>query len=107
MKINKPYNFILSKKFPDKYLDSKTGIEFLISEINKHPEWYKYEYDTDGNLIYIKKSDGWWVKREYNEDRRVICREYYDGTWIKYKYDENGKQIYYEDSNGRIVDNRI
>jgi hypothetical protein len=41
--------------------------------------------DKDGNQIYLEASDGYWSKREY---------------------DANGKEIYYENSEGVIKDNR-
>ena len=36
----------------------------------------------------------------------LIYRQFKDGFWAKYEYDDNGKEIYYENSNGKIVDNR-
>ena len=41
--------------------------------------------DTNGNLVYFESSGGYWEKRECNS---------------------KGKEIYYENSNGVIEDNR-
>ena len=42
--------------------------------------------DRNGALLYYEHSDGYWEKREY---------------------DSEGNQIYFENSEGIIVDNRI
>ena len=47
-------------------------------------EWEKGEFDRNGNMVFFERSGGYWGKWEY----------------------ENGDQIYYEDSNGIIRDNR-
>jgi hypothetical protein len=106
MKIIKPYNFILIKKFPDKYLDLNTLDEFPYEEINEHPRWYKYEYDNNGKLIYHESFRGYWAKFEYDEYGNQIYFENDDGYYSKREYNEAGKQIYYENSNGDIIDNR-
>ena len=41
-----------------------------------------------------------------NKDGNVIYWEASYGTWIKYERDELGKEIYYEKSDGFIIDNR-
>ena len=41
--------------------------------------------DTNGNLIYFELADGFWAKMEW---------------------DSEGNEIYYEDSEGEIIDNR-
>lgn len=41
--------------------------------------------DSKGNSIYCQYSDGYWCKREY---------------------DSNSNEIYYESSNGKIIDKR-
>jgi len=47
--------------------------------------WFKSEFDTRGNKIYFKTSDGDWIKRDFNSE---------------------GKRIYYENSIGIIRDDR-
>ena len=58
-----------------------------IAQVLKHDfsKGSLYLYDVNRNLIYIEYSDGFWFKREF---------------------DSNGKVIYYEDSNGAIIDKR-
>jgi hypothetical protein len=127
MKIKKPHNVILSKKYPDKYFDWNTDEEFPYDEINKHSmwykeeydnnnnvlcrqyfngKWYKYEYDNNGKLIYHESFRGYWAKFEYDEYGNQIYFENDDGYYSKREYNEAGKQIYYENSNGDIIDNR-
>jgi len=38
-------------------------------------------------------------------DGKVIYSEHYNGYWVKREWD-GGNRIYYEDSNGDLVDNR-
>jgi len=42
----------------------------------------------------------------YNQYGDKIYHEYSDGSWFKQEYDANGNEIYYEDNNGYIEDNR-
>lgn len=88
------------KKFPDRYFDLNTNEEFTHSEINKHPVWYKEEYDNNGKRIYWEDSHGRWEKWKYDEDGNEIYWERNDGDWVKWKYDENKLLVYYEKSNG-------
>ncbi len=94
------------KKFPDRYFDYYTDEEFPKSEINEHPDWFKEEYDKDGNAIYYERSDDYWEKREYDKDGNQIYVENSNGFWIKQEYDENNIEIYSEDSDGNVTDNR-
>jgi hypothetical protein len=42
-------------------------------------------FDSNNKILYFEESDGYWYKREY---------------------DINGDEIYFENSNGRIIDKR-
>ena len=44
--------------------------------------------------------------RVYNQYGDKIYHEYSNGSWFKQEYDANGNEIYYEDNNGYIEDNR-
>jgi hypothetical protein len=44
--------------------------------------------------------------RVYNQYGDKIYHENSDGSWFKQEYDANGNEIYYEDNNGYIEDNR-
>ena len=66
----------------EKYFDNNTRQEFPYYEIDKHPRWYKLEYNNNGQIIYVERSDGYWSKREYDDD---------------------GNQIYFESSQGGIL----
>ncbi len=105
MKIIKPYNFILYKKYPDKYFDYTTDQEFPYDQINEHPAWYKIEYDNNGNEIYAETNSGDWSKWEYDEYGNEIYFEDSNGYWKKWEYDTASNVIYYENSDGEIIDN--
>lgn len=61
--------------------------------------------DKDDKVIYFEDSFGYWVKCEYNS-QGVIYHEESNKYWAKWEYDSEGNQIYFEDSNGVIIDNR-
>ena len=107
MKIRKPHSIILSKKFPDKYFDSYTSEEFPQSEINKHPRWYRSEYDDKKNVIFRQYSDGSWSKREYDNNGYDTYFEHSSGYWAKWEYDADGNVLYYENSRGLIINHRL
>ena len=54
----------------------------------------KWDFKTNGNLVIKEKNS----KRIYWENS--------DGGWVKREYDSQGNLIYFETSNGRIIDNR-
>jgi YD repeat-containing protein len=62
-------------------------------------EWWQ-EYDSNGNCIHSKNSNGyeWW--REYDSNGNMIHSKNSDGyeSWIE--YDSDGNVIHYKDSNG-------
>ena len=95
------------KKFPDKYFDINTGKEFPHGDIDKHPWWYKYEYDINNRVIYQENYDGYWTKWEYNQRGNEIYKEESDGYWEKREYDDNGDMTYYENSNRHIIKHKI
>ena len=84
-------------------LDSSTNKR--IYHEYRNGEWYKIEYDTNGNLIYVVDGDGSWV--EYDTNGNIIYNERSDGYWVKREYDSDCNEIYYENSNGQIIDNEI
>ena len=52
----------------------------------------KWDFKTNGDLIIKDKNGG------------LIYREYSNGYWRKHEYDSQGNEIYYENSNGVIID---
>jgi hypothetical protein len=56
--------------------------------------------DKDGNTIYLEKSTGYWDKSERDAHGNEIRFENFTGYWSKREYDANGNEIYYENSNG-------
>ena len=43
----------------------------------------------------------------YDEKDIVIYSEYSNGFWCKWEYNEKGNAIYYENSDGEIIDDRV
>ena len=85
------------------YHDWDTDEDFPESEVDKHSEWTKYEYDKRGRVVYYEDNYGNSIKREYDLRGNIIYVENSSGYWQRNKYDERGNQIYYEDSNGDWV----
>ena len=42
----------------------------------------------------------------FNENGKIIFDQWNPNHWIKYEYDQFGNEIYYEDSDGNVEDNR-
>ncbi len=91
------------KKFPDKYFDWKTDEEFPRNEINKHPLWYRAEYDKDGRLIAKHYYDNTWQRWEYTNGL-LTYYERSDDYWSKHEYDESGNKTRMKDSDGFKVE---
>ena len=105
------YEMILSKIFkqPVSIMGNNHHVygelERIIYSEYDNGDWYKQEYDNQGNEIYYESSDGYWQKWEYAGRNK----EYFvdsDGYWEKWEYNDQGKIIYYEDSDGDIDDRR-
>jgi hypothetical protein len=58
-------------------------------------QWLNWDFDANGNLHIT------------NKNCNVVYKEYLDGFWSKRKFDSEGNIIYYENSDGKIIDNRI
>ena len=59
-----------------------------------------YEYDSNGNLIHYKKSNGFESWREYDSHGKLIHYKNSDGYEYWYEYDGNGNEIHYKNSDG-------
>ena len=58
-------------------------------------QWLNWDFKTNGNLI---------IRDEKNN---LIYQESPIGFWDRREFDSQGSIIYYENSNGVIIDNRI
>ena len=58
------------------------------------------EYDNNGNLIHCKNSDGFEYWHEYDNNGNLIHSKSSDGYEEWHEYDENGNIIHYKDSCG-------
>lgn len=60
----------------------------------------EYWYDSNGNIIHCKNSNGCEYYKEYDENNNKI--HYYDNSGHEeiWKYDKNNNKIYYRDSLG-------
>jgi hypothetical protein len=57
-------------------------------------QWLKWDFEANGDLV-IKDQNG-----------KPIYWESLNSGWAKREHDDRGNQLYYEDSNGFIFDNR-
>jgi hypothetical protein len=69
-------------------------------------EWFKREYDANGNQTRFEISDGYWSKWEYDAAGQEIYWEISDGYWCKREYDADGNLVYWETPDGIELDNR-
>jgi hypothetical protein len=90
------------KKFP---FEIKNDNRQTIYYEESDGDWFKQEFDDKGCLIHYENNRGFYYNREFNSDGNVIYFEDYFGFWFKKVYD-NGTMIYYEDSRGKIIDNK-
>ena len=58
-------------------------------------QWLKWDFEVNGDLKIKDKN------------RKPIYFEASNEFWARWEYDSQGNQIYFEDSNGVIEDNRI
>jgi len=78
------------------YRKSSTGIEeWLCTE-----EWY--EYDSKGNCIHIKQSDGIEVWKEYDNKGNLVHIKRSNGLEFWDKYDKTGNTCISESSSGNV-----
>ena len=90
-----------------------TDFPFEIRDKNNNKIYIEYsngycikrEYDSKNNIIYYEDSNGYWSKREFDKNNNEIYWEDLNGYWAKKEWDSTGL-IYFEDSNGEIIDNR-
>ena len=61
--------------------------------------------DKNDNSIYFENGLGFWAKCEY-DSKGAIYHEDSNKYWAKWERDSQGNQIYFEDSDGIIIDNR-
>jgi hypothetical protein len=57
-------------------------------------QWLKWDFEANGYLVIHDKSDS------------LIYFESSNGFWEKYEWDSEGHELYYENSDGEIIDNR-
>jgi hypothetical protein len=57
-------------------------------------QWLNWDFKKNGVLEIL------------GNKHRVVYYEHSDGYWTKREFDSQGKVIYFENSNGIIVDNR-
>jgi len=58
-------------------------------------QWLNWDFKNNGNLTIIDKND------------HCIYGEDSSGYWCKIEFDSQNNQIYFENSDGHIDDNRI
>lgn len=78
--------------------------DFVLYE-NYRKKQIKIKHDQDGNEIYWEADDGIWEKSEYENGYKTY-NETSNGFWEKWEYDKHGREIYYENSRGTLLNNR-
>ena len=58
-------------------------------------QWLKWDFKTNGDLEILDKNG-----------KRIYFENPINGYWTKREWDSQGNQIYFEDSDGLIIDNR-
>jgi len=58
-------------------------------------QWLNWDFEANGTLVIKDKN------------LRLIYLENANRGWAKYERDSQGNELYYENSNGKIIDNRI
>ena len=58
-------------------------------------QWLNWDFEVNGCLVIKDRSD------------KHIYYEHSFGDWVKREYDSQGNRIYYEDSDGVIIDKRF
>ena len=97
------------KNMVDNYGLSPDEYELVLSKLYNQPVTIKGKlvYDNKGNKIYYEAiSIGYWYKYEYDTNGNIIYHENSEGSWYKTEYDNDGNEIYFEDSDGYIIDRR-
>ena len=61
--------------------------------------WEKWKYDANRNLVSIKWSDGSWEKLKRDANRNLVSIKCSDGYWEKYEHDANGSLVSSTSSN--------
>ena len=84
-------------------MNEKIYKEFIVSG-NKVCRWVKKtetsEYNSDGNIVHSKNSEGFEKWYEYDAKGNEIHSKDSDGFEIWHEYDANGKVIYSKNSKG-------
>jgi YD repeat-containing protein len=66
---------------------------------------YGSTYDSNGNKLTYKNSDGYWNESTYDSNGNKLTFKNYDGLWAEWTYDSNGNELTYKDSNGFWTEN--
>ena len=108
--IHTNFDWLLRHKLVDKsYLKlfplkvrKEIGINVSKNQIhyNDSNNGYEIWYDTNGNCIHSKYSNGNEIWYEYDTNGNCIHSKYSNGYEIWCEYDTNGKCIHSKDSNG-------
>ena len=74
-------------------------------DYNNYISWLKNElynstFDSNGNRLTYKTSNGYWCKATYDSRSNQLTHEDSDGYWWEATYDSNGNQLTHEDADG-------
>ena len=84
-------------------ISHESDILLIMKTTSKVIDGNLYEYDSKGNLIHTKGSNGSETFWEYDNNGNEIHSKYFDGHSYPYErfsyYDSNGKLNHFKDSN--------
>lgn len=110
------WNDILSKIFNEPFKLNKYGnVTLIIDERDNilYEEygiyWQSQLFDHKNNLLFYEESKGLWEKNEYDYYEDGGYRKHSegsDGYWSISEWDKDGKEVYFSDSNGELIDER-
>lgn len=75
----------------EKFFNQKFELtEDDVTFINPDGFWEKYQFDKQGNRIYVTDSTGRWTKREFDQNNNMIYEEESSGFRSTFEYNEKG-----------------
>jgi YD repeat-containing protein len=64
---------------------------------------YGSTYDSNGNELTYKDSDGLWAEYTYDSNGKILTFKDSDGFWAEWTYDSNGNRLTFKDSDGKDI----
>ena len=62
--------------------------------------WGEYTYDSNGNQLTYKNSNGYWGESTYDSNGNLLTYKDSNKYWCERTYDSNGNLLTYKNSDG-------